>query len=106
MKVTYSDGLYKCSRITGPKHNYLGLKLSDEQPAEVLVFARQLGGEACVIDETQMVAAVADGICEVNRYRKKHLFASYIEYVPSDTPDYSAYSHLARAIIETAGAGE
>lgn len=102
MNVTKSDGIYKISRITGPKHNYLGLALSTIPPQTTAIIRRRLNGESDMIDESKMIAAITFGIEDANRLLNTPLFAHSIEYVPSDTPDYSAYSQLAHAIVEVA----
>lgn len=104
MKVTKRDDVYKASRITGPKHNYLGLRMSATPLMQPSVVPRHLNDEAKVIDEAKLVAAVIAGIEDGNRTTAMPLFAHLIEYVPSDTPDYAAYSQLAKAITEAASA--
>ena len=104
VKVTKRNDVYKASRITGPKHNYLGLILSKTPSEATALLPHKLNNEPSVIDETKMVVAVAAGIDDANRSINTPLYAQAIEYVPSDTPDYSAYSQLAKAIVEAASA--
>lgn len=104
MKVTNQDGIYKASRITGPKHNYLGLKMSATPPTNTSVVPRRINDELAGIDEEQLVAAVIRGIEDANRIIAKPLYPQLIEYVPSDTPDYAAYTQLSKAIVEAASA--
>lgn len=104
MKVTKQDDVYKASRITGPKHNYLGLSMSTAPPVSTSIVPRHLNDEPTAVDETLLVEAVIAGIEDGNRTTAMPLFAHLIEYVPSDTPDYAAYSQLAKAITEAASA--
>src|SRR5256885_1106236 len=104
MKVTRVNDVYIASRITGPKHNYLGLVLSIAPPIHTVVTQRMLDDGPGVVNEQQLVAAVTAGIDEANRSRVITLFAHSIEYVSSDTPDYAAYSLLAKTITDVASA--
>jgi len=98
LNVTKFNDMYKASRITGPKHNDLGLVLSRTPSMSKPVLSRTLNNETAVIDERQLVAAVVAGIEEANHSTEAPLHAPSIQYVSSDTPDYSAYSQLAKAI--------
>jgi len=102
MKVTKVDGIFKASRITGPKHNYLGLVFTKNQPDEIKLIPRTLNGEPAIIDPQRMVAAVVLGIEEASKGNPQEFYAHSIEYVVSDTPDYSAYAILAKFIAESA----
>lgn len=102
MKVSRVDDLFKVFRITGPKHNYLGLAVSVNAPETVLVVKRRKEGEVDSIDELQLVQAVDDGLRDGSDKTGPRLFAQRIEYVPSDTPEYSVYRMLAFAIAECA----
>ncbi len=102
MKVTKHNDVYKASRITGPKHNYLGLRMSTSPPTEMSILPHNLNDELSVVDVTQLVDAVNAGIEESNQANAKTVFVLSIEYVPSDTPDYATYSLLAKAIAEAA----
>lgn len=104
MIVTKVGDVYKASRITGPTHNYLGIVFTRVQPAEPKLIPRELNNELPTIDTTKMIAAVVAGIDEVSRASSRWLYAEIVEYVISDTPDYPAYSKLAKAITEAASA--
>ena len=102
MRVTKVGETYKASRITGPKHNYLGMVVSLNIPEEMVVVARTLKEEEAVIDESRLVTAVQAGIEKANRAQERKLYAQSVEYVRSDTPDYQAYCDLASAIMAAA----
>ena len=104
MKVTKTNNVYKASRITGPKHNYLGLVFTKVQPTETKLVRHTLNNEPVAIDPAQVIAAVVAGIEEANRANPTTLYADSVEYVISDTPDYAAYFQLAKAIAESASA--
>ncbi len=103
MNIANVDGMYKASRITGPKHNYLGMVLSTTEPVSVKVLARSLmAGETRQVDEAKLLASVSESIAQAQCELDCHLFVEYIEYVISDTPEYIAYAELACAIFSMA----
>ncbi len=100
MNVQKNNGMYKSSRIAGPKHNYLGLALVSSPSGNVKIVQRSVkGDESFQIDESKLVFAVSEGLSEANRTSGRPLYIDCIEYVPSDTPDYNAYTDLAKTII-------
>jgi hypothetical protein len=103
VKIVKSDGIYKASRIAGPKHNFLGLGLVRTSPGEVQVVPRGLQDEGTSqIDEAKLLAAVSEAVVRGSRALGLPLFVDRVEYVPTDTPDYSAYTELADAIVHSA----
>ena len=61
MKVTKVGNVYKVARITGPKHNFLGLTLSGAEVPSLTVERLQVddgGVYAGTLDEQQLVEAV------------------------------------------------
>jgi hypothetical protein len=54
------------------------------------------------MDERWVVDAVLSGLQDANRALGTDYRISVLEYLPSDTPDASAYSLLAQKIAETA----
>jgi len=100
MKVVKHDGVYKAARITGPSHNYLGLIVTPVSPSKIRCVQRTMPGDGvCQIDQMRLLVAVSEGVAMANSEALKPLFVEQIEYVSSDTPDYEAYSELAKAIV-------
>jgi hypothetical protein len=102
MNVRKVDGMYKSSRITGPYHNFLGLRFSPTEPVQIAFIPQPFVGETPVIDVTCLETAVLSGVRDGWAETREPLFVSEIEYVPSDTAIYSAYHILAKAIAEVA----
>lgn len=102
MRVTFVDGMYKASRITGPKHNYLGISFAAKKPKDLDVLPRKLGSEEPSIVEGRLVDAVLAGLKAANQSNGVCLTPETIEYVSSDTPDYAAYFDLANMIARVA----
>lgn len=102
MNARKVDGMYKSSRITGPYHNFLGLRFSSTKPAQITFIPRPFVGETPVIDVTCLESAVLAGVRDGWAETREQLFVSEIEYVPSDTAIYTGYHILAKAIVEVA----
>lgn len=100
MNVVKHEGVYKASRIAGPKHNFLGLAITPKAPSSIQCVQRRMPGDGvCEIDEARLVSAVSEGVSVANRELPTPLFVEQIEYVPTDTPDYGAYIELAKSIV-------
>jgi len=102
MNVTKVGEVFKVAKISGPKHNFLGMIVSEKPLNEVAMVPFTKDNEKSVIDESRLFAAVSEGIELENLERGTRLFAHRIEYVTSDTPVYRIYTELARAIIVAA----
>ena len=103
MNVIKVNGMYKSSRIAGPKHNYLGLILVSSPPENIRIVQRTVkGDESRQIDESKLLLGVSEGLSQGNRESGGLLYIECIEYVPSDTPDYKAYIELAKTIVQSA----
>jgi len=97
------DGVYKATKISGPKHNFLGLAVVESRPAVLRIARRQLrDDDPPLIDEMLLLSAVFEGVFKGNSASGRSLFVEYLEYVQSDTPDYEAYVELATAIVQSA----
>ena len=108
MKVTKDGNVYKVARITGPKHNFLGLTLSGAEVPSLTVKRLQVddgGVYAGTLDEQQLVEAVRRGVTEANQKFGTHFYITKLQYVVTDTPDPSVYSLLAQKIVEAAWRG-
>lgn len=105
MKVTKDGNVFKVARITGPKHNFLGLTLSRAEVLSLTVERLQVddgGVYAGTLDEQQLVEAVQQGVTEANQKFGTHFYITKLQYVMTDTPDSSVYSLLAQKIVEAA----
>jgi hypothetical protein len=101
MNIFEHNGVFKASRISGPKHNYLGITFS-EREQDIELIEKQLPDDEVIaetINGTKLRKIVRDVvISEVERHEQK-LFISKIEFVPTDSSDLSAYTELAKAIV-------
>ena len=100
MNVVEHDGLLKASRITGPKHNYLGIAFSEIDKGIELI-EKQLPDDKDsknLVNKSSLIGVVQEVVdIEAKRYGQQ-LFISKIEFVPTDSSDFLAYAKIARAI--------
>ena len=96
------------SRITGPKHNLLQVKISngDQQPPECTCLPPQGNCKHDPLDEKGLIAHVIDGIKTVNEELNTNYCVTHIRYVENDTKPEVVYGamiiHLIRH-LETGG---
>ena len=88
--------------ITGPRHLWLGLKLTRSAVAAPIVLKQPPIGTCShgMIDEGELVAAVVAACGE------QGFCVERIEYVENDSPVYSLYAHCARLLVERVLKGE
>ncbi|HED5893989.1 TPA: hypothetical protein R5R88_004626, partial [Salmonella enterica] len=89
---------YKAMKITGPRHNFLGLVFSDT-PVELEIVNRE-EKKTSYINEPQLIDAVLKGIQEGSIYSNFPCTVQKILYVGSDSPWYEAYELLAFEIVQ------
>jgi hypothetical protein len=90
------------SRITGPRHNLLQIKLGS-QPQETATCEVLPPQGSCVhepLNELQVVASVIEGVAEANQRFGTHYSVTHIKYVRSDTKPEAVYALLALEIIK------
>jgi hypothetical protein len=100
MNVFEQNGMFKASRITGPKHNYLGLAFSELDQDIELIKKQLQDDKECkkTVDSSELSRIVREAVMsEVEKHQQK-IFVSKLEFVPTDSLDLSAYVELAKAI--------
>jgi hypothetical protein len=72
-------------------------------PSSIQVTARLIGTDApTLINEAELLAAVHSGTEAAYDGAQQRIYIEHIEYVSSDTPDYSVYYEMAEAIMRAA----
>lgn len=106
MHIQQRDGLLVASRITGPTHNRLGLRLEHGAvQADLHVEVLPPIGDCRHHDgltSAEMIPAILEGISEANRELGTTYAATYAEIVQNDTRQPVAYTYLARQIVREA----
>ena len=100
VNVTRNGLLYRCSHISGPGHNFVGLDLSPGDDVEV--HAAKIDDGPSNISADDVRTAVLGALARFNEARGTTLRISKIEYVPSDTPGQGVYDYMTTAILEAA----
>jgi hypothetical protein len=104
MNVFEHNNMFKASRISGPKHNYLGISFS-ELEKDIELIEKQLPGDgklAKSVDASEMTRVVREAVAIEAEIHGQMLFVSKLEFVPTDSSDLSAYSKLAKVIASYA----
>jgi hypothetical protein len=97
------------SRITGPRHNLLQIKIGSESQGKPICEVLPPQG-ACVhepLNEIDVVASVLEGVAEANKRLGTNYSVTHIKYVKNDTKPETVYGFLAMKIVEhLQGGGE
>jgi hypothetical protein len=89
------------SRIAGPKHNLLQLRLakSADEKLEVQCLPPQGGCAHGPLDRQALTEAVLEGVAEANKELGTSYAVSGIKYVQNDTKPEIVYGHIALSIL-------
>lgn len=90
------------SRITGPHHNMLQLRLAHSQQGAVerQAMVQPPASATRALDAEQVVAAVLDGVASANDRLGTRLAVTHIRFVADDSKPESIYRMLAEALVE------
>lgn len=107
MQFTQIGEFLAVSRITGPAHNLLQLKVTTAPVAAPACDALPAIGKHAPsqLNEALVVAAVAAGLSEANARLGTSYAASHIRYVVDDSLPESVYAHLAAALVTHLASG-
>ncbi|WP_115561027.1 hypothetical protein [Xanthomonas arboricola] len=89
------------SRITGPTHNLLQIRLGGS--GDALVCERLPATGECrhaPLADDQLIKHVIDGVAAANQQLGTTYVVSHIRYVENDTPPEVVYGFMARRIVE------
>ena len=108
MKFVNDAPMFKISRVTGPKHNFLGLQFGQapvvgDPEVERLVVSAQ---EKEKLSDREVVDQVKLGLAEALSFCKGNYWLEKIQYVPTDSPPAEIYKELAMEIIRRIESGE
>jgi hypothetical protein len=100
MQFILDKDIYKVARITGPEHNFLGLRFDGNGQAIDVIQLPMRSGERPQIDQDVVLAQVNEGLLEVNDELGKAYSISQIFIVPSDSPSKTVYKFLTIELIK------
>ena len=90
------------SRITGPRHNLLQLRLGSGLQADPICERLPARG-GCArepLNESAIVSSVLEGVAEANSRLAFNYAVTHIRYVEDDTKPEALYAYLALKLIE------
>jgi hypothetical protein len=108
MQFTRVGEYFAVSRITGPSHNLLQVRLAvGPQGAPVCEKLPPVG--QCVhepLNEQALVACVLEGVAEANSKLGTTFSVVAIRYVENDTKPEKAYAYMAYKLVERLAGGQ
>lgn len=99
MNIIRNGDWYLATLITGPTHNFLGLRLSTRTVNELVVEAKPGATGENRLSADDVVRSVLAGVQDANGRLETRYHVSGIRYVEDDTPGYSTIKGMAHAII-------
>jgi hypothetical protein len=100
MQYIFDGEFHKVIRITGPKHNLLGIAFTNEGGKTIEVEAlKKTDDKGGTIDAEGVKEQVILGINEANTELGVNYNIRKIQFVPTDTPPISVYRDLAKEIV-------
>jgi len=105
MQFILDNGVYKVARITGPEHNFLGIRLGGADDPLDVVSLPVKEGEQLKIEGQEVLRQVEEGLNLVNQELDKQYFISELHFVPSDTESTSVYIFLIQELIKRIDCG-
>jgi hypothetical protein len=100
MNFSRNGDWYQVSRITGPSHNFLGLKFGESSASPPVVEFSSVGTGAEEIEADDVQRQVLEGLYEANAQLGTAYHIAAIRFVTTDTPSLSIYRSLTRSLIE------
>ena len=101
MQFAQIDDYLAVSRITGPTHNLLQVRLSETPGTDITCDCLPSHGD-CIhepLDPKAIVAAVKEGLIEANQALGSAYSVSHIRYIQNDTKPEAVYRFLMLSII-------
>lgn len=103
MQFVFDGKVYKAVKITGPKHNMLGLSFAEdnEDVSNIDVLSLDIKSETEKnISALEVKNQVLSSIKEMNSLLGVHYKIKQIQFISSDTPSSTVYKELTREIIK------
>lgn len=99
MQFIYDGNFYKVVRVTGPRHNLLGLSFGDIDINAEVVALEIANGEVELVEAKDVLEQVKTGVAAANMELGVDYKIMSIQYVPSDSPSKTVYAELAKEIV-------
>jgi hypothetical protein len=103
MRINFDGEMFRASRVTGPRHNYLGmvvLLVADADDWPLIEHAH--GNEPRSIESHDIRTWICEGVRKANEALSTEYRIGRAEYVISDSNDPAIYRAMAKNIVLTA----
>ncbi len=103
MQFVHVGSSFRVTRITGPKHNLLGIEFWEGEAAPEPPIVETLGPEKQCRDSLpsdEVCKNVLLGVSDANQKYGTSFAVKRIQFVPIDSPPPLTYRALAHAIVE------
>lgn len=103
MQFLFDGEFYKAIKITGPKHNLLGLRFTSAndiiKKLEVIALQKDKNS-AVTITVDEVKNQVMKGLDEINEELNTNYKIIQIQFIPSDTASTTVYKELTKEIVK------
>jgi hypothetical protein len=101
MQFIFDGNIYKAIKISGPKHNILGLAIdATGHIKECKIVTLDETNPEININPSDVEEQVQAGIREINQQFGVNFVVKEIQYVPADTPSKTIYKELTIEILK------
>lgn len=100
MQFIKDNDLYKVARITGPTHNFLAIRLAEENCSTEIKALPIKQGDVERIDSQSVLVQVLRGLDAINLELGAEYQVSEVQFIPSDSDSSSVYELLIRELIK------
>lgn len=100
MQFIKDHDLYKVARITGPTHNLLIIRLSENVCDTKITPLPIKEGQISKLQCQEVLAQVLAGIDEINHELASEYFVSEVQFLPSDSEPVSIYKYLVKVLVK------
>jgi hypothetical protein len=101
MQFIFDGRVYKAIKITGPKHNLLGLVIDNKNHStKCEIICLEDKSKEININSVEVMAQVLEGIEEINNQFGLNYAVRQIQFIPADTPSKTVYKELTIEIFK------
>lgn len=98
MQFLYDGTYYRAIRITGTKHNLLGLSLGSSESVKISKLQASEMHNA-TIESDDVLTQVISGLKEINHQLQSNYHITEVQFVSTDTLDKDIYKMLTKELI-------
>ncbi len=102
MQFSQDNEWFQVSWISGPRHNFLALKFTDDSNIPTKFHFQPPNG-TCFhgeLNQDRIILFVLKGVEKASKSNKTNLFVEAVKCIKNDTPPEEIYEFLAQKIVE------